>query len=88
MTAFFERGFEVWSLRFPDPEPHILVQEDLLKDSGYRSYIAELRKKVLQTFDCHLDWDYLPDAYHSGSRTRCVGMPLSSPRQGRMAQRR
>ena len=46
MTAFFDRGFEVWSLRFPDPESHIPIQEDLLKDAGYRAYIAEQRKKV------------------------------------------
>lgn len=55
MAAFFERGFEVWSLRFPDPKPHILVQEDLLGASGYRSYIADLRKKVCRLFDRYLD---------------------------------
>ena len=59
MTVFFERAFEVWCLRFPDPEPHIQVREDWLDDPGYRAYIAELRKKVQIPWLCHLDSCYL-----------------------------
>ena len=84
MAAFFERGFEVWCLRFPDPEPHIQAREDWLDDRSYQAYIAELRKKV-QILGLSSSF-VLSDAHISGSKISCIGMPSNSRRKRRMFQ--
>ena len=44
--AFFERAYQVWFLRFPDPEHHIMVKESYGEDLEYTEFIRKQREKV------------------------------------------
>ena len=44
--AFFERAYQLWFLRFPDPEHQITVNEDYGKDADYTQFIRKQREKV------------------------------------------
>ena len=44
--AFFERAYQVWFLRFPDPEHQIAFNEDFGEDPEYMTFIRKQREKV------------------------------------------
>ena len=44
--AFFERAYQVWFLRFPDPEHQIAVKADYGEDPEYTDFIRKQREKV------------------------------------------
>ena len=44
--AFFERAYQVWFLRFPDPEHQITVKEAYREDPDYTEFVRKQREKV------------------------------------------
>lgn len=53
--AFFERAYQVWFLRFPDPEHQITVEESYGEDPEYTEFIRKQREKVCINYCSQLD---------------------------------
>ncbi|EDR02980.1 uncharacterized protein LACBIDRAFT_307781 [Laccaria bicolor S238N-H82] len=52
--AVFKCAYQVWFLRFPDPEHQIVVKADYSEDPEYTDFICKQREKWLRSLVCWL----------------------------------